>query len=206
MDLTGNSFKPPLKVNTVSEQMPPKTKGNTTSGQESATSNSDSQAGTVPKQISKETKDDTTIEKESVTSNLGSQAGTVPEQISKETKGDTTPENESVTSNSDSRSTPLKSIALVNSGESGIFPKLGLFAGVVSIIFSFIVLAFDGGGHCSYSTYGADFYTDVQHGVANAANNLADLISVVKFGLFAVLFVLGIALICHFGAQLKRNK
>ena len=48
----------------------------------------------------------------------------------------------------------------------------GIFSGIVSIIFSFVVLEMDIGGYSSYQTYGGDAYTGIQNASAQAANNV----------------------------------
>lgn len=70
----------------------------------------------------------------------------------------------------------------------------GFFAviGIVAIVLAVVCLLMSSGSHESYKTYGGDAYTGMQQAAAQTANNIQDLIAVVKFGFSSVLLVTGL--------------
>lgn len=83
---------------------------------------------------------------------------------------------------------------------------LGLAAGILSIIFSFIMLGLDAGYSHTDSAYGGDAYTGIQNAAASTARNIVSLATIVKFGLFAILFVGGLLTVLHFVKKLMEAK
>ena len=75
---------------------------------------------------------------------------------------------------------------------------VGIISGVLSIIFSFVVKGMPIGLYEFSETYGGDAYTGIQNAAAQTAVNVYYLADLVRTGLFALLLVLGIALICFF--------
>lgn len=75
---------------------------------------------------------------------------------------------------------------------------VGIISGVLSIIFSFVVKGMPIGLYELSETYGGDAYTGIQNAAAQTAVNVYYLADLVRTGLFALLLVLGIALICFF--------
>ena len=86
-----------------------------------------------------------------------------------------------------------------------IFSIIGIVSGAVSIVFSFVVLSFEYGSWMNFETYGGDAYTGMQNAAARTAQNVQYLAYMVRFGLFALLFVGGIVIICYFANSLVRG-
>lgn len=82
---------------------------------------------------------------------------------------------------------------------------IGIISGVISIIAAFSIEGMYIGGTVDKYTYGGEAYTGIQNAAAQAGWNIYDLTYIVREGLFAILLVLGIALICFFTAQLTRE-
>lgn len=82
----------------------------------------------------------------------------------------------------------------------------GVVSGIISIIFSFVMLGMDNGSYESNLAYGGDAYTGIQNASAQAANNIMDLADIVSMGMFAFLLVFGIALICFFVGRIVDDK
>lgn len=74
----------------------------------------------------------------------------------------------------------------------------GAAAGALSIIFSFAVYSFDLGSTEMRLAYGGDAYTGIQNAGAQSATNIYYLNHILRFGFFAILFVIGIVLLCHY--------
>ena len=99
--------------------------------------------------------------------------------------------------------------------QNRVFPCIGFLAGVIAVIFAIVLLAHPAvsglptGEHTSYSYYGGDAYTGIQQAGADAARNVKTLTEMaqagfagINTGLAALLLVLGLALIAHFGGLL----
>ncbi len=80
---------------------------------------------------------------------------------------------------------------------------VGIISGVLSIIFSFVVKGMPIGLYELSKTYGGDAYTGIQNAAAQTAVNVYYLADLVRTGLFALLLVLGIALICFFLSRMN---
>ena len=80
---------------------------------------------------------------------------------------------------------------------------VGIISGVLSIIFSFVVKGMPIGLYEFSETYGGDAYTGIQNAAAQTAVNVYYLADIVRTGLFALLLVLGIALICFFLSRMN---
>ena len=74
----------------------------------------------------------------------------------------------------------------------------GAATGLLSVIFSFYILSMDAGSTENSFSYGGDAYTGIQNAAAQTANNVHYLNDILQFGFFAVLFVAGLALLCHY--------
>lgn len=83
-----------------------------------------------------------------------------------------------------------------------IISVIGIISGFLSILLGFIVMGYSDGYYESAATYGGDAYTGIQNAAAQTANNVKDLASTVKFGIFSLLLVLGVAIICFFALKL----
>lgn len=79
---------------------------------------------------------------------------------------------------------------------------IGVISGFISIIFAFVVKKMSIGSYENNYTYGGDAYTGMQNASAQAANNVQALADIVRTGLFALLFVIGVALICYFVSKI----
>lgn len=83
-----------------------------------------------------------------------------------------------------------------------IFYVIGMISGVISIIGASAVNARGTGAYEAATSYGGDAYTGIQNAAAQTANNVQSLARLVQTGMSRLLIVLGIALICYFGAKL----
>lgn len=83
-----------------------------------------------------------------------------------------------------------------------IFYVIGMISGVISIIGASVVNARGTGAYEAATSYGGDAYTGIQNAAAQTANNVQSLAFLVQTGMSRLLIVLGIALICYFGAKL----
>lgn len=79
-----------------------------------------------------------------------------------------------------------------------ITSAIGAAAGALSVIFSFVILNYSTGHYEETFEYGGDAYTGIQNAAAGTAVNVHYLSEIVRFGFFAVLFIAGVALICHY--------
>ncbi len=87
-----------------------------------------------------------------------------------------------------------------------VFSLLGIACGVLSVLLG--ISAWDMGvGAWEYTqTYGGDAYTGIQNAAAQTANNVQELTELIRFGTGALLFVLGVAMICHFACRLAGSE
>lgn len=81
------------------------------------------------------------------------------------------------------------------------FNLVGMIDGVLSIIFGLVVFGSSIGSMEIDHSYGGDAYTGMQNASAQAANNIYELSGMIKTGLAGLLIVVGIALVCYFGAK-----
>ena len=68
-------------------------------------------------------------------------------------------------------------------------------AGGLAIILALVSRSYFSGVTQSSNVYGGDAYTGIQQASAATANNVFHLIAIIQFGVFAILLVIGIALI-----------
>ena len=87
---------------------------------------------------------------------------------------------------------------------------LGLFSGIVSVLFGFIISGMDVGYHESAKSYGGDAYTGIQNAAAQTADNVQDLCELVREGFTFVLFAMGAIAVFYFASKiistLAKNK
>ena len=86
------------------------------------------------------------------------------------------------------------------------FSILGIIGGIVSIILGLAVVYYDTGAWEMSNRYGADFYTDVQNSVAQAANNIQCVAEMLNTGISSMLIIFGVAMIAYFGLKFLKNK
>ena len=82
------------------------------------------------------------------------------------------------------------------------FSLLGVFGGLLSVVFGFVVSNMSTGYWESSKNYGGDAYTGIQNAAAQTANNVQDLAEILKTGISFGLIVFGIAMISYFGLKI----
>jgi hypothetical protein len=80
-----------------------------------------------------------------------------------------------------------------------------MLSGIISVVCGFIVATFSVGSYEWNSSYGGDAYTGIQNAAAQTANNVQNLAEIAKFGMAALLIVLGLAIVCYFGSKLTKK-
>lgn len=78
---------------------------------------------------------------------------------------------------------------------------IGILAGVLSVIFSFVTFGMSVGYSESSKMYGGDAYTGIQQASAQSANNIKQLAEIAKLGMGAILLIGGLALILYFAMK-----
>ena len=79
---------------------------------------------------------------------------------------------------------------------------IGTCTGALSIIFSFVINGYSTGRYEENLAYGGDAYTGIQNAAAGTAVNVHYLSEIIKFGLFAVLLIAGLALLSHYAPMM----
>ena len=89
-----------------------------------------------------------------------------------------------------------------------IWSYAGILAGILTIILGFTVLHHDY-GHSTinhlYTSYGADFYTDIYRATVTCSNKLIEASYTLAKGFGYLLISLGLAETCLFGSKITRN-
>ena len=80
--------------------------------------------------------------------------------------------------------------------ETKIIEIIGLFIGIVAIIFSIVLFSGGVGFYPLYETYNGDAYTGIQNAVVDSARNIYLLYFVVKEGFGYLLLTMGLTIIC----------
>ena len=88
---------------------------------------------------------------------------------------------------------------------SKAFPVIGIISGALSILFGIIEMVKSTGTYARTESYGGDAYTGIQHASAYTANNVQDLAEICKFGIGALLIVLGLGMICYFAMKMSNS-
>lgn len=87
---------------------------------------------------------------------------------------------------------------------------LGLFSGIASVLFGFIISGMDVGYYESAKSYGGDAYTGIQNAAAQTADNVHVLCELVREGFMFVLFAIGAIAVFYFASKiistLSKNK
>ena len=87
-----------------------------------------------------------------------------------------------------------------------VFSYIGTCAGILSIILSFAVFRYELDEGAEFISYGGDAYTGIQNAAALTADNVTRLSLIIQFGTFAILFVLGLFMICYFAPKIGDSK
>lgn len=82
-----------------------------------------------------------------------------------------------------------------------LFDIIGVAAGIISVVLSFIVFGMNTGVYELAAKYGGDAYTGIQNASAQTANNIIYLSKILQQGLGGILLVGGLALIACFGKK-----
>lgn len=106
-------------------------------------------------------------------------------------------------SNNSTPVTGFSNVPVTKNGNGKTFSIIGILSGILSVIFGIITFTKDTGSYAARESYGGDAYTGIQQASATGANNVQDLAEIVKFGLGALLIVLGIAIICYFSVKIS---
>lgn len=87
-----------------------------------------------------------------------------------------------------------------------LFPIIGMFSGILSFVFGLVLWAKDTGVRCYSESYGGDAYTGIQNAAADTASNVRELAEICKFGLAAILIILGVAIFCYFATKMSNSE
>ena len=82
---------------------------------------------------------------------------------------------------------------------------LGLFSGLLSVIFGIVTYGMGAGSFESSRSYGGDAYTGIQNAAAQSANNIIYASKLLRFGFGSLLLVLGLFLIGFFILKLCKE-
>lgn len=83
---------------------------------------------------------------------------------------------------------------------------MGIITGILSIVFAAIIKFESSHGDIMfYETYNGDAYTSIQNAAAQTATNVYNNSEILSTGFAMILFILGLALVFHFGAKLAED-
>ncbi len=85
------------------------------------------------------------------------------------------------------------------------FCVMGIIVGVIAIFMAFILFNHSTGSYIMSYSYGSDAYTGIQNAMAETGNNVMHLSAIARFGIAALLLVLGLAIICYFSLRLANG-
>ena len=106
-------------------------------------------------------------------------------------------------SNNSTPVTGFSNVPVTKNGNGKTFSIIGILSGILSVIFGIITFTKDTGSYAARESYGGVAYAGIQQASATGANNVQDLAEIVKFGLGALLIILGIAIICYFSVKIS---
>lgn len=87
-----------------------------------------------------------------------------------------------------------------------IWSAIGLLAGVFALIMGFVVIGADSMRAPGYMAFGADFYTEIYYASYNLANNIVNLINVLRLGLGSLLLFLGTVDVCFILSKITKKE
>ncbi len=87
-------------------------------------------------------------------------------------------------------------------GTSKFFCIIGILAGILGIFMALVLFNYSTGSFVRSEAYGGDAHTGIQNAAASTGNNVMQVACTSRLGFAALLLVIGLALISHFGLQL----